>query len=80
MQGQHLVCSGFGFGNILASINDGAADAMSTKPSDKDRAANVQLLPVAVGRWPFLFLVASEDIKPGEHVCLLSLHGMSFIL
>ena len=65
VQGQHLICSGFGYSNMLANINDGRADAMCLQPSDQDRPANVQLLPVAVGRWPFLFVVACDDIEPG---------------
>lgn len=71
MQGQQLVCSGFGYGNILAMVNDGCADPMSFQASHLDRAANVQLLPVAVGRWPFLFMVACQDVEPGIHLACL---------
>ncbi|DBB03593.1 TPA: hypothetical protein ACH3X3_010928 [Trebouxia sp. C0006] len=66
LQGQQLVCSGFGCSNMLACINDGRADPMSPEASKRDRAANVQLLPVAVCRWPFLFMITSEDVTPGE--------------
>ena len=38
---------------------------MSAEASKQDRAANVQLLPVAVCRWPFLFMITSEDVTPG---------------
>jgi hypothetical protein len=73
VQGQQLMCSGFGCSNMLACVNDGQADPMSAEASKRDRAANVQLLPVAVGRWPFLFMVTSEDVTPGGCVdCSLS--------
>ena len=65
VQGQQLVCSGFGCSNMLACINDGRADPMSPEASKRDRAASVQLLPVAVCRWPFLFMITSEDVTPG---------------
>ena len=68
MQGQQLVCSGFGFGNILAAVNDGRADPLSFQESQLDRPPNVQLLQVAVGRWPFLFMVACQDIEPGTRL------------
>ena len=67
MQGQQLVCSGFGCSNMLACINDGRADPLSAETSKRDRAANVQLLPVAVCRWPFLFMITSEDVTPGGY-------------
>ena len=70
-QGQQLVCSGFGYGNILASVNDGCIDPMSFQPNAQDRPANVWLLPVAVGRWPFLFMVASQDIELGTHMACM---------
>ena len=50
---------------MFANINDGRSDAMSIQSHKQDRPANVQLLPVAVGRWPFLFVVACENIEPG---------------
>ena len=75
MQGQQLTCSGFGFGNILAAVNDGCADPMSFQGSQLDRPPNVQLLPVAVGRWPFLFMVACQDIEPGTHKVPHSVFG-----
>ena len=78
MQGQQLVCSGFGYGNILANVNDGSVEPMSFRASELDRPANVQLLPVAVGRWPFLFIVASQDIEPGIHIaCLPQQHHLT---
>ena len=51
----------------MACINDGSADPFSASPGRKmlDRAPNVRLLPVAVGSWPFLFVVTLEDIQPG---------------
>ena len=71
MQGQQLVCSGFGYGNLLANVNDGCADPVSFQTSELDRPANVWLLPVAVGRWPFLFMVASQDIEPGTYMAYI---------
>ena len=38
-------------------------------PDAVDVAANVALVPIAVGRWPFLFIVAIEDIEAGT-VCI----------
>ena len=37
-------------------------------PDAVDMAANVALVPIAVGRWPFLFIVAIKDIEAGT-VC-----------
>ena len=59
----------------MARINDGCADPFSDSngSGELDRAANVRLLPVAVGKWPFLFVVTLEDIEPGDapalHTC-----------
>ena len=78
VQGQQLVCSAFGCGNLLARINDGCADPMSPSPSPSqhlDRPANVRLLPVAVGNWPFLFVVTLEALKAGDATA--SLHYLS---
>ena len=71
LQGHQLLCSGFGCSNILAGINDGRVDPMSLTPNTKDRPANVQLLPVAVGRWPFLFMVTSDAVTAGECVLIV---------
>lgn len=52
----------------MARINDGCADPFSTS-SDRqelDHSANVRLLPVVVGSWPFLFVVTLQDIQPGN--------------
>lgn len=56
----------------MARINDGCADPFSSSPERKelDRAPNVRLLPVAVGSWPFLFVVTVEDIQPGMFAAL----------
>ena len=71
-QGHQLICSGFAAGNLLARINDGCADPFLANPDCKelDRLPNVRLLPVAVGSWPFLFVVTLEDIQPGIFAAL----------
>lgn len=67
MQDQPLSCLAYMNGNILACINDGVADPMSRRPDTRaDRAANTQLVCIAVGRWPFMFVVATQDIEPGD--------------
>lgn len=66
LQDQPLVCLAYMNGNILACINDGIADPMSDEPvSSADEDPNTQLVCIAVGRWPFMFVVATEDIAPG---------------
>ena len=45
-------------------------------PAAVDVAANVALIPVAVGKWPFLFVVALEDIAAGTSLALTSGHCM----
>ena len=67
LQGEPLSCLAYGHGNITACINDGLGDPMSEAPDPDavDMAANVALVPIAVGRWPFLFIVAIEDIEAG---------------
>ena len=59
----------------MARINDGCADPFSASRDCKelDCAANVRLLPVAIGSWPFLFVVTLEDIQPGT-VAVLDLY------
>ena len=63
LQDQPLCCLAYMNGNILACINDGVADPMSDEP---DRDANTQLVCIAVGCWPFMFVVATHDIEPGQ--------------
>lgn len=54
---------------------------MSASPSSQhlDRPANVRLLPVAVGNWPFLFVVTLVALEAGkatffpQHLCLIYL-------
>lgn len=55
-------------GNILSCINDGCANPFN--PEDHpdhpdDKPANVQLVTIAVGKWPFMFVVAINNIKKG---------------
>ena len=67
LQDQTLGCLAYMNGNILACINDGIADPMSDEPdSSADEDPNTQLVCIAVGRWPFMFVVATEDIAPGK--------------
>ena len=59
-------------GNILSCINDGCArpyqeeEDPSTEDQPQDRPANVALVAVAVGNWPFMFVVAKNDIAAGQ--------------
>ena len=43
------------------------ADSMAIEPlpNDADRPPNVALIPIAVGRWPVLFMVAIQELKAG---------------
>ncbi|KAA6420173.1 MAG: hypothetical protein FRX49_09836, partial [Trebouxia sp. A1-2] len=71
LKDQPLVCLAYMNGNILACINDGIADPMSDEPvSSADEDPNTQLVCIAVGRWPFMFVVATEDIAPGAELFL----------
>lgn len=60
-------------GNITACINDGCADplkedddSLSEVDAPKDMPANVDLVPVAVGNWPFVFVVTISNIAAGQ--------------
>lgn len=64
-QGKQLICLAYGHGNITACINDGLANPMAEDPSPDDVPPNAALICIAVGRWPFLFVIAVEDIKAG---------------
>jgi len=67
LQDQPLCCLAYMNGNILACINDGVADPMSDEPDcSANRDANTQLVCIAVGCWPFMFVVATHDIEPGQ--------------
>jgi len=61
-----LHCLAYMNGNILAYINDGAADPMAEDPDYEGPDANVQLVAVAIGRFPFMFVVATKDIEAGN--------------
>lgn len=52
-------------GNIMAVINDGAADPINNPRSPQNRPENTALVPISVGRWPFLFVVTLTDIAAG---------------
>ena len=49
----------------MAIINDGAADPMGNPSSPENRSENVLLMPIAIGRWPFLFVVTTRRIEAG---------------
>lgn len=59
-------------GNILSCINDGCARPFQeeaeheTVDQPQDRPANVALVAVAVGKWPFMFVVATNEIAAGQ--------------
>ena len=60
-------------GKILTCINDGSAYPMSEEPDESlDKPANAQVVCIAVGRWPFMFMVATDDIEPGDIFMLAS--------
>ena len=65
LQGQSLHCLAYTTGNIMAVINDGAADPMTNPKSPKNRPENVSLVPISIGQWPFLFVVTVRDIAAG---------------
>ena len=68
-------------GNILSCINDGCArpfrgdDEPWTEDQPEDRPANVVLIAVAVGNWPFLFVVATKGIAAGQLASCLQNSG-----
>ena len=64
-QGQTLSCLGYGCSNLTAAINNGRANPFASDPDPNDREANVALTCMAVGNWPFLFVVAVKDISAG---------------
>ena len=67
LQKQELACLAFMNGNILACINDGCADPFEAEAEPpEDQLANVELIPIAVGKWPFLFVIATADIDRGQ--------------
>ncbi|DBA94449.1 TPA: hypothetical protein ACH3X1_002044 [Trebouxia sp. C0004] len=77
LKDQTLGCLAYMNGNILACINDGIADPMSDEPDPSaDKDPNTQLVCIAVGRWPFMFVVATEDIAPRAELFLS--YGIGF--
>ena len=68
LQNETLSCLAYMNGNILSCINDGCADPFNPEDHPHDKPANVQLVAIAVGRWPFMFVVAVKDIKKGQSV------------
>ena len=72
LQNKPLACLAYMTGNILSCVNDGCArpfqeeeDEPWTEDQPQDRPPNVMLVAVAVGNWPFLFVVATNDIAAG---------------
>lgn len=66
LQKKPLQCMAYTTGNIMAVINDGAADPLNDPLSPDNHADNTALVPISVGRWPFLFVVTLTDIPAGE--------------
>lgn len=65
LQKKPLQCMAYTTGNIMAVINDGAADPLNDPLSPENHADNTALVPISVGRWPFLFVVTLTDIPAG---------------
>lgn len=61
-----LTVSAFMYGNALARANDARRDVRggTDKPEDIAARKNAALMPILVGRWPFLFMVATKGIAP----------------
>ncbi|KAL3162801.1 hypothetical protein ABBQ32_009259 [Trebouxia sp. C0010 RCD-2024] len=77
LKNKPLACLAYMNGNITACINDGCADplkedddSLSEVDAPKDMPANVDLVPVAVGNWPFVFVVTISNIAAGEELFL----------
>ncbi len=67
--------SAFMYGNILARANDVRHDVRGGSDKKEEIASrrNAAIIPIAVGRWPFLFMVATKGIPPSElQQCLFS--------
>ncbi|KAK9841883.1 hypothetical protein WJX84_001793 [Apatococcus fuscideae] len=67
-----LTVSAFMYGNSLSRANDARHDIKGGTDKKEDIAArrNAVLLPVVIGRWPFLFMVAIKGIGPNTEVLL----------
>ena len=61
-----ITVSAFMYGNILARANDVRQDVRGGKDTPEQIASrkNAAIVPIAVGRWPFLFMVATKPIPP----------------
>ena len=61
-----ITVSAFMYGNILARANDVRQDVRGGKDTPEQIATrkNAAIVPIAVGRWPFLFMVATKPIPP----------------
>ena len=73
MQNKPLACLAYMNGNITACINDGCADpfkedddSLSEEEGPKDMPANVDLVEVAIGKWPFVFVVTISKVAAGQ--------------
>ena len=63
-----MTVSAFMYGNCLSRANDARHDIRGGTDKKEDIAArrNAVILPVVIGRWPFLFIVATKGIGPSE--------------
>lgn len=61
-----ITVSAFMYGNSLSRANDVRHDIRGGTDKKEDIAArrNAVLIPVAIGRWPFLFMAAIKGIGP----------------
>lgn len=78
-------------GNILSCINDGVAepfrdkedplsdeeDPLKDEDQPQDKPANVALVAVAVGNWPFMFVVAMSQIAQGSMLTNFACRGIA---
>ncbi|KAK9803440.1 hypothetical protein WJX73_000996 [Symbiochloris irregularis] len=69
LQNRTIVSSAWMHGNLLALVNDAREDPLN-KPESvaAPEAYNCALKLLAVGGWPFFFLVAIRDIQPDEEL------------
>ena len=83
LQDKPLACLAYMTGNILSCINDGCArpfreeDQPWTEDQPQDRPANVALVAVAVGNWPFMFVVAIHEIAAGQVGVACKCHALT---
>ncbi|KAK9816548.1 hypothetical protein WJX72_001809 [[Myrmecia] bisecta] len=68
---ENLTISAFMYGNETCLINDPRRSPLQN-PCEKvaARAVNVELQPVLIGSWPFLFAVVSRAVRAGQELLL----------